>query len=175
MKTIQMMGTGALFLLMGSLAPVFAQQEEAKQEEKAAPVKQEAKVQPAKQEEKASAAKQEEHAKAEQHSQPVRTKQAEEKQRAEPALRLSVHVNSRIPEERFRGNFGSEHRFRIESPRIVKGYSRFQSGGFWFGFVQPWPGDWYYTDDVYVDFVDGGYYLYNPYHPEARIEISVVL
>jgi hypothetical protein len=218
-----MIGTGALFLLLGTLAPAYAQQEEnkkeeakpakqeekakpakqeeraqpAKQEEKAKPVKQEEKAQPAKQEEKAKPAKQEEKAQpakqeekaqpakqeanakqatAEQHPQQVqRTKQAEERQRAEPALRLSVNTHSRIPEEHFRSNFGREHRFRIDSPRIVDGYSRFQYSGFWFGFVESWPGDWYYTDDVYVDYVDGGYYLYNPYHPGIRIGISVVL
>ncbi len=59
------------------------------------------------------------------------------------------------------------------NPEMVGGYSRFQYGGFWFGFVQPWPADWYYTDDVYIDFVDGGYYMYDPYYPGTRIEISV--
>lgn len=41
---------------------------------------------------------------------------------------------------------------------MVDGYSRFQDGGYWFGFVEPWPEDWYYTDDVYVDYADGGTY-----------------
>lgn len=210
MKALGVISMGALFLLLGTLAPVYAgqedRQEEAKppkqeekakpekQQEKAKPAKQEEKVksekqeehaQPAKQEEKAKSEKQEEHAlpakqqehsKAEQHPQQVkRTKQAEERQRAEPALRLSSNTHSRIPDQRFRASFGSAHRFRIGRPTIVNGYSRFRYGGFWFGFVQPWPGDWYYTDDVYVDFVDGGYYLYNPYYPDTRIEISVVL
>ena len=216
MKAVGIISTGALFLLLGTLAPAYAQQEEkatppkqeekakpakqeekatppkqeekakpekqeeraqpAKREEKATPPRQEEKAAPAKQEAKSQPAKQEEHAKAEEHPQQVqRTKQAEEKQRSEPALRLSVNTHSRIPDDRFRASFGSEHRFRIESPRIVDGYSRFQYGGFWFGFVQPWPGDWYYTDDVYVDFVDGGYYLYNPSYPGVRLEINVVL
>jgi hypothetical protein len=54
------------------------------------------------------------------------------------------------------------------------GYSRFQYGGFWFGFVDPWPEDWYYVDDVYIDFMDGGYYLYNPQYPGVRVAICVV-
>lgn len=58
---------------------------------------------------------------------------------------------------------------------MVGGYSRFQYGGYWFGFVEPWPADWYYTDDVYIDYVDGGYYMYNPYYPGARFSISVVI
>src|ERR1700723_2497983 len=108
-----------------------------------------------------------------QHAQ--RTPAEEQKQRAVPALRLSARGNARIPDDRFRANFGREHVFVISQPEMVGGYSRFQYGGFWFGFVQPWPVGWYYTDDVYVDYVDGGYYLYNPYYPGARVSISVVL
>ena len=105
---------------------------------------------------------------------PQRTQQEEARQRAEPALRLSSRSEGRIPEDRFRSHFGREHRFRIGGPRMVDGYSRFQYGGFWFGFVDPWPEGWYYTDDVYIDFIDGGYYLYNPYYPGVRIAICVV-
>ena len=92
-----------------------------------------------------------------------------------PALRLSSRGSGRIPDERFRSNFGSGHRFRIGAPVMVGGYSRFQYGGFWFGFVQPWPVAWYYTDDVYVDFIDGGYYLCDPSYPGDRVLISVVI
>ena len=162
-------------------APKTAKQEETK------PVKQEA-GQPAKQDEtkpaKQEAAKpeQQQQAKgqpeqsrsnAQQHAQ--RTPAEEQKQRAVPALRLSVRGSARIPDDRFRANFGREHVFVISQPVMVGGYSRFQYGGFWFGFVQPWPVGWYYTDDVYVDYIDGGYYLYNPYYPDARVSISVVL
>ena len=96
-------------------------------------------------------------------------------QRAQPALRLSARGSGRIPDERFRSNFGRGHEFRMGNPVMVGGYSRFQYGGFWFGFVQPWPAGWYYTDDVYIDYVDGGYYMYNPYYPGARFAISVVI
>ena len=63
----------------------------------------------------------------------------------------------------------------INEPVLVGGFSRFQYGGFWFGFENPWPAGWYYTDNVYVDYIDGGYYLINPYYPDARVGISVVL
>jgi hypothetical protein len=106
---------------------------------------------------------------------PQRTQQAEAKQRAEPALRLSLGGGGRIPDDRFRSNFGREHSFRIGSPRMIGGYSRFEYGGFSFGFVDPWPENWYYVDDVYVDFMDGEYYLYNPYYPGVRIAICVVV
>src|SRR3984957_2901857 len=108
-----------------------------------------------------------------QHAQ--RTPAEEQRQRAVPALRLSVRGSARIPDDRFRANFGREHVFVISQPEMVGGFSRFQYGGFWFGFVQPWPVGWYYTDDVYVDYIDGEYYLYNPYYPDTRVSISVVL
>jgi len=37
------------------------------------------------------------------------------------------------------------------------------------------PVGWYYTDDFYIDYVDGGYYMYNPYYPGARFAITVVI
>ena len=84
-----------------------------------------------------------------------------------------------IPEDRFALNFGSRHWFRINSrPIIVRGYPRFQYGGFWFMLVDPWPegwaDDWYDTDDVYVDYYDG-YYLHNRRDPGYAIAITIVL
>lgn len=106
---------------------------------------------------------------------PLRSQQAEARQRSEPALRLSARGEDRIPDDRFRSNFGRRHEFHMGNPVLVDGYSRFQYGGYWFGFVQPWPADWYYTDNVYIDYVDGGYYMYDPYYPGERIAISVYL
>jgi outer membrane biosynthesis protein TonB len=106
---------------------------------------------------------------------PQRSQQAISEQRAQPALRLSARGNGRIPDERFQASFGRGHVFHMGNPVMVGGYSRFQYGGYWFGFVQPWPVGWYYTDDVYIDYVDGGYYMYDPYYPGARFAISVVL
>jgi hypothetical protein len=106
---------------------------------------------------------------------PQRTQQAVERQRAQPELRLSARGSGRIPDERFRSSFGHQHSFHMGNPVLVGGYSRFQYSGFWFGFVEPWPTGWYYTDDVYIDYVDGGYYMYDPYYPGARFAISVVI
>lgn len=62
---------------------------------------------------------------------------------------------------------------------VVAGRPRFQCGGFWFTMVDPWPEvwepTWYQTDDVYVDVVNGGYYMYNRSHPGVAISISVSL
>lgn len=161
-----------------------------KQEQQAKPAKQQAQAKPEKQEQRAKPARQQAQAKPEKQSpqvkqqargnsagyqQPQRSAAEQQKQRAQPALRLSARGESRIPDDRFRANFGSGHTFRIGSPTIVDGYSRFQYGGFWFGFVEPWPVGWYYTDDVYVDYGGGEYYLCDPFYPGVHVGISVVL
>ena len=98
----------------------------------------------------------------------------EQRQRAVPALRLSARGSGRIPDDRFRANFGQGHRFVINEPVMVGGYSRFQYGDYWFGFVEPWPMGWFYTDQVYVDYIDGEYYLLNPFYPGVRVAITVM-
>jgi len=87
----------------------------------------------------------------------------------------------RIPDDRFRGYFGPEHGFRIVGLPflVVGGYPRFQYGGYWCSLVDPWPGNWaanwYDTDDVYVVYVDNGYYLFNRSYPNVGIAISFSL
>jgi glucan-binding YG repeat protein len=151
------------------------QQEEAKPTKQENQAKQEEKAQPGKQQQDNKQAQQEGRNKngGQQHAQ--RTEVEQQRQRSIPELRLSVRGSGHIPDQRFNENFGEGHRFQINEPVLVGGFSRFQYGGFWFGFVQPWPAQWYYTDDVYVVFVDGGYYLCNPYYPDDRVSISVEL
>jgi outer membrane biosynthesis protein TonB len=148
-----------------------------KEEKQAKPQQQEQQAKSAKQDEQEQARGQQEQANAnhKQGQHPQRTADEQRTQREQPALRLSARSESRIPDDRFRSNFGRNHEFRIGSPQIVDGYSRFQYGGYWFGFVQPWPNGWYYSDDVYVDYIDGAYYLCNPYYPGTRVSIIVVL
>jgi hypothetical protein len=87
-----------------------------------------------------------------------------------------------IPQATFGRYFGSQHFFRIRTrPVIYMGYPRFSYGGFSFLMVDPWPeywsDNWYYSDDVYVDYddYDAGYYLYNRRYPEVRLAITVVM
>ncbi len=87
----------------------------------------------------------------------------------------------RIPEDRFRAHFGRGHWFRVhEVPVVVvQGAPRFQFGGFWFDVVDPcpetWSPVWYRTDEVYVDYVNDGYYMYNRRHPGIAIAVNVSL
>ena len=171
-----------------------AQPKAAKQETQNRPAQQEHQAKPAKQQQQVKPEQRQEQArttKPETRSKPVkqaedrgnstgrarvqRTSAEMQRQRSQPELRLSARSEGRIPDDRFRSHFGREHQFRIGSPKLVDGYSRFQYGGYWFGFVQPWPAGWYYTDNVYVDYINGQYYLCNPSYPGAQIAISVVL
>jgi hypothetical protein len=156
-----------------------------KQQQEAKPEKQQ-QTKASKQGQPAKPEKQQQQAKGQQQQQPrqqqarssqapQRTQQAVARQRAQPALRLSARGSGRIPDDRFRSNFGRGHSFHMGNPVLVAGYSRFQYGGFWFGFVEPWPASWYYTDDVYIDYVDGDYYMYDPYYPGTRFAVSVVI
>jgi hypothetical protein len=85
----------------------------------------------------------------------------------------------RIPDDRYRGYFGRAHEFRIYGLPflVVGGYPRFQYQGYWISLVDPWPeywgSDWYDNDDVYVTYVDNGYYLYNRMYPKVGMAISI--
>jgi len=87
----------------------------------------------------------------------------------------------RIPDVNFRQNFGRQHSFRVSGLRYMEmgGQSRFQYGGYWFSMMDPYPeywgANWYNNDDMYVDYNDGGYYLYNrryPRRPGVAISLS---
>jgi hypothetical protein len=85
----------------------------------------------------------------------------------------------RIPDDRFHAHFGRGHWFRVHSVPVivVDGRPRFQYAGFWFTIVEPWPEywapTWYESDDVYVDYVNDGYYLCNRRHPGVTVAVNV--
>jgi hypothetical protein len=60
---------------------------------------------------------------------------------------------------------------------VFDGYPRFQYNGYWITLLDPWPGnwsnDWYDTDDVYVVYANGGYYLYDDRYPGIGIAVSI--
>lgn len=182
---------GTTFLLLLAGAPVFAAQEPDKDKPKEEPKRQE---EPKKREEPKKAPQPAERPKQEparqQQDNKDRARQEEERtspparqndnrpqeqQRAKQTEQHSDHNaqqqhgnGRRIPEEKFRASFGSEHRFHVQ-----RNSNRFNYGGFWFNYSQPWPGDWDYNDDVYVEDIDGEYYLVNPRHPGVRLVVIV--
>ena len=62
---------------------------------------------------------------------------------------------------------------------IYGGHPRFYCNGFWFSMLDPWPetwpGDWYDNDDVYINYYNGGYYMYNQNYPGIGIAVNVSL
>jgi hypothetical protein len=81
----------------------------------------------------------------------------------------------RIPEDRFRAQFGREHHFAMRQPEVVEGRPTFQYGGYSFVLVDAWPPEWAYSDDCYIDYEDGDYFLFNLRHPEMRLALMVVM
>jgi hypothetical protein len=87
----------------------------------------------------------------------------------------------RLPTYYFNAYYGPRHWFRIYNLpfMIVGGLPRFQYGGYWFQILDPYPYywgyDWYRSDDVYVDYVNDGYYLFNRRFPgRPGIAISII-
>ena len=227
MRAVRFLSTGVLLLLLGAVAPSYAQQEEAKPEkqqqdqgknkqkdqnkQKAKGQQQQQKQQQQKRAQQQQQDRQQQD-KGQQQQQPRvqqqqqqaqgRPQASQQRQRVQQGQRREVwqqhratnwqsehrdwqqrggYNGYRIPDDRYRGNFGPNHWFRIHSypMELYGGYPRFQYGGFWFGLIDPWPeywsDDWYDNDDVYIVYSDDGYYLYNRRYPQDRIAITVYL
>jgi hypothetical protein len=80
--------------------------------------------------------------------------------------------HGRISNDHYASNFGSGHRFHVN--RGEYNSRRFAYGGYSFGFIDPWPVAWGYSDDVYVVYSDGGYYMYDYVHPGVRISLNIL-
>ena len=59
------------------------------------------------------------------------------------------------------------------------GYPRFDYEGVSFLLLDPWPAnwsqDWYASDDLYIDYGDDGYYLYDRNYPQQRLAITILV
>ncbi len=202
MKRIGMISTAVLTLALGVATPAFALQEQHDQqdEQKAKSGQEEKKTQPeksAKPEQKPQAEQQknakpeekntqqqeknksaEKPAAQQQHAQQAQpAKQEQHAQQAQPAKQeqhAGGKAGGRIPADRFKANFGEQHRFRVTQADYSRDH-RFQYGGYWFGIVNPWPSNWLYTQDVYVIEINGVYYLCNPMYPGVNVLLSVTL
>jgi hypothetical protein len=166
MKLAGAIGTAVLSLTLGIGIPAFAQQDQHDQQEnkdKQAPEK-EKNAQPEK-----AGNKEVKDAPANKNERPQ-----EKTAQGHPQPKPEEHASARIPEDRFRANFGQEHRFRVSEADYRNG-RRFQYGGYWFGFVQPWPSNWLYTQNVYVIETNGVYYLCNESYPGVNVTLSVTL
>jgi hypothetical protein len=189
MKLVGAISTAVLALTLGAAVPAYAQEEQRdKQEEpKAKPAQQDEKKSPpdksAKQEEKTppqdkNARQQEKTSQANDKNskQEAKTKPQPPTEGAKPeqqAQGRGGNGGGRIPDDRFKANFGQQHTFHVS--QADNSSHRFQYGGYAFGIVDPWPSNWLYTQDVFVVDIDGVYYLCNPMYPGVNIALSVTL
>ncbi len=197
MKLVGIIGTAVLSLTLA--APVYAQQEQhEQQEDKDKPAEKKAQPEkPAKQEEKTakpaeksaqqekSAKPEEKNAKQENNAKPEEKnarqenntkpeeKNAKQENNARPEEKNQRAGGGRIPDDRYKANFGQGHTFRVNQGDYSS--RRFEYGGYSFGFVGEWPSNWLYTQNVYVIDIDGVYYLCNPMYPGVNIELNVNL
>jgi hypothetical protein len=147
MKSIKVIIAAALILLFGTAASVYAQKGQEKKGESGQKV---------------------------QHAQKGKRTQQPQQPRAVAKNRgNNGNHYGRIPDDRYRADFGRVHVFRMGPPQFIDGYNRFQYSGFWFGYNQPWPSNWDYNDDVYVVYAGGGYHMYNRRHPGIHITLNL--
>jgi hypothetical protein len=177
MKLVGIIGTAVLSMTLGASSAAYAQdQHDQQDEQKAKTAQDEKKAQPEKKQADKNAKPEEKKAQQENNAKPEEKNAKQEQQRAPEAKpeKQEQHAgNGRIPDDRYKANFGREHTFRVSQNDFRSG--RFQYGGYWFGFGGAWPSNWLYTQDVYVIEIDGMYYLCNPMYPGVNLVISVTL
>ncbi len=79
-----------------------------------------------------------------------------------------------IPDDKFHAHFGRSHTFTAKTV-FVQGRPQFQYGGYSFQLVDVWPVGWAYTDECYIDYIDGEYFLFDLLHPGVRVAVFVVM
>jgi outer membrane biosynthesis protein TonB len=202
MKIIEVLTIASLFLIPGAIAPAYAEGQEKQPEQQAKPAQQQQRAQqparpaqqpqraqqparPAQQQQRAQqpAKPAQQQQRAQQPAKPAQQQQraqqaakpAQQQQRAQQQARpaQSAQGHGRIPDDRFRASFGRGHTFHVNRSDFAGGSRRFEYGGFWFAMVNPWPDGWLYTDNVYVDYINGGYFLCDPFHPGVYLSITV--
>jgi len=173
MKLVGAISTAVLTLSLGIGIPAYAQQEQHDQQE-------ENKDKPAQEKEKKaqpeqSAKPNEKNARQDEKSVKPEEKNSQEQraQQSRPEQDEKHASGGRIPDDRYKANFGREHTFRVSEGDYRN--HRFQYGGYWFGFASAWPSNWLYTQDVYVIEIDGVYYLCNASYPGVNLMLNVTL
>jgi hypothetical protein len=188
MKVTRVLSTAILFLLPAAVIPAYAQEHEQEKQpeqkqEQAKPAQHQQEAKPAKPQQQPKEAQHQQQAQPAKQQQP---QQAKQEQQAKPAqqpqhgqqqqasrVSQTAGAHGSIPDARFRASFGSCHTFHVNRSQFANGSGRFQYGGYWFNVLNPWPVGWLYTDAVYVDFLNGGYFLCDPIHPGVYISINI--
>ena len=109
------------------------------------------------------------------NSKPSKDEAASREQNGQRAHARPAGKSAHIPNDKFRASFGRSHTFVISQPVIVDNQPRFQYASYWFEIIDPWPVGWAYTDDCYIDYIDGDYFLFDLLHPGVRVALFVVM
>lgn len=190
MRALRFLNIAVLSVLVGSTALAYSQdekqQDDKKQEEpKAQPKQDEAK--PAKPAQDMNGEKRDEKAPMESrdNAKPEERNHGQENMDTHPAKQEQGHPEQmgnahpagkggRIPDDKFHAHFGQGHHFNVRTV-VTQGQRNFSYGGYNFQFADAWPVGWAYTDDCYIDYIDGEYYLIDLAHPGMRLALVVVL
>jgi hypothetical protein len=169
-----MISTAVLSLTLVAAAPVFAQEQHDQQEEQKAKPDEKAQPEKAAKPAEKPAAEQEKNAKPEEkNAKQEDTNGRPAEKNAQPEQHAAGNGGGRIPADKFKANFGQQHTFRVTQAEY--GNRSFQYGGYSFGFVDPWPSNWLYTQNVYVIEINGVYYLCNASFPGVNLVLSFTL
>lgn len=94
------------------------------------------------------------------------------------ATQRPVGKSAHIPDSQFKTNFGRSHTFTVNrvitTTTVVPNQTQFVFSGFTFVFLDPWPADWLFTDECFIDFVDEQYFLFDVLHPGTRVALFVI-
>jgi type IV secretory pathway VirB10-like protein len=174
MKLVGVISTAVLSLALGVAVPAFAQEQHEQEGQKAPAAQDEKKAQPEKSTKQAEpAAQQEKNAKPEEKNAQQENKNAKPAEKNAPEQKAAGNRGGQIPADKFKANFGQQHSFRVSQGDYNN--HRFQYGGYSFGFVDPWPSNWLYTQNVYVIEINGVYYLCNASFPGVNLVLSFTL
>jgi type IV secretory pathway VirB10-like protein len=173
MKLVGVLSTAVLSLALGVAVPAFAQEQREQEEQKAPAAQDEKKAQPEKSTKQTEpATQQEKNAKPEEKN-AQQEKNAKPAEKSAPQQKAAGNRGGQIPADKFKANFGQQHSFRVTQADYSN--HRFQYGGYLFGFVDPWPSNWLYTQNVYVIEINGVYYLCNASFPGVNLVLSFTL
>jgi hypothetical protein len=187
MRALRFLHVSTLCILVGSSIALYAQDEKRQPEqpqrqEEPRPAGNQGELKAPRQEEARPGNQDKQEQRAEKQQQKEQQKQSREQMKNDRQINTAQQGNARpegksahIPDNKFRSNFGRSHAFVVQRPVVVEGQPGFVYGGYSFVFVDPWPTDWAYTDDCYVDDIDGEYFLFDMLHPGMRIALFVVL
>lgn len=183
MRAFRFAVVAILSMLVGYSALVYAQddkpqQDQPRQQDSNTPPKQDEAKPPKQNEDKPPKAEKQDEKQQQKPEQKDSQGQAKSNEQAQPEQRAGnarpAGKGGHIPDDKFRAHFGRSHSFAAKTV-IVSSQTQFQYSGYTFEFVDPWPQGWAYTDECYIDYIDGEYFVFDVLHPGVRIAVIVLL